>query len=177
MKPITILFCAALLALSPLVHASEQDRIDARIKTVKTQVSEHDKRIKKLEDSVKADSQEQNKKIAALEERQRAQGAKIDELVRELNAVKSNLDASSKSIDTLASTAKGARRTGNILLWILLPVAALVLLFAGFFFWPHNHIGQPPAPEPGARPKCPGCGWEHDPADTVCKNPACKVQF
>ncbi len=26
-------------------------------------------------------------------------------------------------------------------------------------------------------PKCPRCGMEHDPGDTVCKNPNCKTQF
>ena len=26
-------------------------------------------------------------------------------------------------------------------------------------------------------PKCPRCGMEHDPGDTVCKNPKCKTQF
>jgi uncharacterized coiled-coil protein SlyX len=178
MKTHIILICAALLALTPLVHASEQGRIDARIKPVKTQVENHETRIKALESSVKKDSNEQNQKIAGLERQLGEQESKINELVRELNAVKSKLDASSKSIDTLATTAKGARRTGNLALWILLPVAALVLLFVGFFLWPRNRAGQTVAsPEPGSRPKCPRCGWEHDPGDTVCKNPSCKVQF
>ena len=26
-------------------------------------------------------------------------------------------------------------------------------------------------------PKCPRCGMEHNPGDTVCKNPKCKTQF
>lgn len=174
----TIILCSALLILTPLVQASEADRIDARIKPVKAQVADHEKRTKALEKSVREDSEKQNKKIAELESRLTAQRKKIDELVQELNAVKSTLDASSKSIDTLASTAKGARRTGNLALWILLPVAALVLLFTGFFFWPRNRDGQSSTPlEPGLRPKCPRCGWEHDPDDTACKNPVCKTQF
>lgn len=27
------------------------------------------------------------------------------------------------------------------------------------------------------RPRCPRCGQEHDPGDTICKNPNCKTQF
>lgn len=174
----TIILSTALLALVPLVQASEADRIDARIKPVKAQVADHEKRIKTLEKSVKEDSEKQKIEIAELESRLTEQRNKIDELVQELNAVKSTLDASSKSIDTLASTAKGARRTGNLALWILLPVAALVLLFAGFFFWPRKRDGQTSTTvEPGARPTCPWCGLEHDPDDTACKNPACKMQF
>ena len=33
-----------------------------------------------------------------------------------------------------------------------------------------------PATDSG-RPKCPRCGQEHNPADTICKNPNCKTQF
>ena len=175
MKSHTILFCAALLALTPLVHASEQERIDARIKPVKTQVADHDKRIKALESSVKKDSDDQNKKIALLEKRLEAQEMELKKLrdwgEKKWNVGKEQLEKANKSAD-------GGNRKGNLALWILLPVAAIVLLFAGFFFWPRNRGGQTAtAIDPGTRPKCPRCGLEHDPGDTVCKNPACKLQF
>ena len=45
--------------------------------------------------------------------------------------------------------------------------------------WTRSYTPKSPfaSAGPGARPKCPRCGWEHDPGDTICKNPACKTQF
>ena len=36
---------------------------------------------------------------------------------------------------------------------------------------------QKQAATDSALPKCPRCGQEHDPGDTICKNPNCKTQF
>ena len=60
----------------------------------------------------------------------------------------------------------------------LVLLGSVVLLFIGWLFWPRK-MALPPSSSinSSTRPKCPRCGWEHDPADTICKNPDCKTQF
>lgn len=140
---------------------------NGRIDSLKTVANGTAKRVESLENELKS----RTKEIAD-------QKAKINELTEKLNETRKLLDKNLNDIEKLRG---GTERTGHrvrTILLLLVPIAAIVLLFAVFFFWPRNRAGQTTASvEPGARPKCPRCGWEHDPADTVCKNPACKVQF
>lgn len=131
-------------------------------------------------------------KLADLEKREKsntdAQTERIEQMEKEINQLSTKLADLQKweedkwkvgkdELSKAQKTAQVGNAKGIIALGILIPIAALVLLFAGFFFWPRTR-GETPAPPPsGTRPKCPGCGWEHDPGDTICKNPSCKVQF
>ena len=153
---------------------------NGRIDSLKTVANGTAKRVESLENELKSRTKEiadQKASILMLQMRPH-QKAKINELTEKLNETRKLLDKNLNDIEKLRG---GTERTGHrvrTILLLLVPIAAIVLLFAVFFFWPRNRAGQTTASvEPGARPKCPRCGWEHDPADTVCKNPACKVQF
>lgn len=146
-----------------------------------------DKQVGALTERVEEDE----KRIVDLEKREKenndGQAERIRELEGEVNRLSSELaelkkwgedkwSVGKEELSRANQTAVDGNAKGNLALWILLPVAALVLLFAVFFFWPRKRDGQSSTPlEPGSRPKCPRCGWEHDPGDTACKNPACKT--
>lgn len=72
--------------------------------------------------------------------------------------------------EKLKAAETGKQRYGLVLLFLGLSIVG----FGGWLFFPRK--ASPPI-APVGRPKCPRCGWEHDPGDTICKNPACKTQF
>lgn len=195
-----ILFCVYLF-VAPFVQGSEADRINKIVKPVRDQVSKHEERIRALETSVQKDSNEQNKRIAdhdqqinaletsvkrdsgeqnkridQLEETVGKQAAAINKLIVQLKEVQGKLDITAKAIDKVDGVTVENRKRVHVLLSVLTPVVIVVLAVFAFFFWPRNTIVSP-AVDVSGRSKCPRCGWEHDPADTVCKNPACKTQF
>lgn len=60
----------------------------------------------------------------------------------------------------------------------------LAIAILGFFIWVRTgskivtaQASQKQTEVDSNLPKCPRCGQEHDPTDTVCKNPNCKTQF
>lgn len=103
---------------------------------------------------------------------------KINELVAGLNDVRRKLDSKSKDIKKLPLEGGPYPPIGLVALWILLPIVLLLLLVGGYLFWPHHETGQTLASQSkSGLPKCPCCGWEHDPSESVCRNPRCKTHF
>ncbi len=144
---------------------------DEKVGKVQKSVEYHETRIKALETSVKKDSEEQNKRIAELEK-------KVDDLSKDLAAL--DKWAKEKWGIGVQELEKVKDQDPKVPFWVkllLFSVAAIILAVLGFAFWPRKTVSPPSSAESSDRPKCPRCGWEHDPKDTVCKNPNCKTQF
>jgi hypothetical protein len=162
------------------------DRIDSLKNTSNATAKKTDEIEKRL---VSLDSL--NKKNA---EQSHTTAKKVEELEKRLAAADKIIADQSKQIQTLREwvedkweLGKGelARanekadqgiRTGSYSLWLIIPISAAILFVLGFFFWPRKTVSAL-AVDVSGLPKCPRCGREHDPADTICKNPACKTQF
>ncbi len=173
--PLSLLALCLSVATNAFASPDKDDMksTDGKVANVQKQVSGHEERIKKLEASVKKDSDEQNKKIADLEKKVGNLSGKLAEL-KEWSEEKWN--TGKRELEKVNAKAKDGKEKSNLALWILVPVVAVVLVVLVFFFWPRKPVSSA---GPGAfdRPKCPRCGWEHAPGDTICKNPACKTQF
>ena len=154
---------------------------DKKVGKVENTVSDLESRIDNLETSVENDSEEQDKRIAQLEK-------KVDDLSKELTALDKwahekwdkgveELEKANEKAENASKEAKKGVRTSSYSLGLLLPVAAIILIILGFAFWPRKTVSPSSSADSSDRPKCPRCGWEHDPKDTVCKNPNCKTQF
>lgn len=140
-----------------------------------------DRRIRESEGRITKVTLQQNTEIAKLQDRVdklekslQAQAETNKQLSAQLENLKKDLGEQIQTTDTKAD--KVGKRW-MIALWVGIPLLVLVLLGVGFLFVPTSSRSGISSREGGGRPKCPRCGWEHDPGDTVCKNPACKTQF
>ena len=109
----------------------------------------------------------QNRRIEELED-------KVKELSKELSALENwTKEKWGVSIDEL----KRVDGKSSVSIWLLLLIVFVIVAILAFAFWPRRRLASELPPGSGLQPKCPRCGWEHDPGDTVCKNPACKTHF
>ena len=60
--------------------------------------------------------------------------------------------------------------------WIACPVTLFIFLYCFVFRDKSSPVVSPTVSETD-HPKCPRCGLEHNPGDTVCKNPNCQTYF
>ena len=178
---ITILILAICLLGAPGVFAKpdkdDKEYTDKKVAEIYKTVSGHETRIHALESSVKNDSEDQNKRLGNLERTVGNQTEAINKLIAQVKEVQEKLDITTKAIDEVGGTTEENQRWVKILLSILIPIIAITLAVLGFAFWPRKVLSPSASTDSSARPKCPRCGWEHDPKDTVCKNPNCKTQF
>ena len=114
-------------------------------------------------------------RIANLENRIDEQALTINQLVDRLNEVQRSLEINADTISKVRETTKRTSAWVRVLRAVLVPVGLIVLVILGFFFWPRRTISPPS--DTSARPKCPRCGLEHEPGDTICKNPSCQTRF
>ncbi len=144
------------------------------VATVQKSVEHHETRIKALEISVKKDLEEQNKRISELEK-------KVDDLSKKLAALDKwsheKWDKGGEELEKANKKTEKVDKKSSYSLWLLVPVTIVILAVVVFAFWPRKTVSPSAVAESSDRPKCPRCGWEHDPKDTVCKNPNCKTQF
>lgn len=115
---------------------------------------------------------EHTKSIDELSETVRLHTETINKLIKQLEAVQKQLDINAEKIDSIPVASPTAFWI-KVLLW---GIGVLIIAVMGFIFWPRKPISSAYA-DPYKRPRCPRCGWEHDPTDTICKNPNCKTQF
>ncbi len=138
---------------------------------------------------------ETNDRIDSLKSTSNATGKKAEVLEKRLEELYQTVQKQSETINTLSGQLKEVQGKLQINaneiaslprdppptpLWVKMPLAiivALILAVLVFAFWPRKTVSPSVSTESSDRPKCPCCGWEHDPKDTVCKNPNCKIQF
>ena len=107
--------------------------------------------------------------------------AQIEELkasVKELQArVDSLWEKGATNLETIGRKGDKTDIKANVALWITIPIVMVICSILCFAFWPRKSKSVAISSVRSDQHKCPRCGWEHDPSDTVCKNPNCKTQF
>jgi hypothetical protein len=63
------------------------------------------------------------------------------------------------------------------IMWLWLLLFLFVVGVVRLIFRNKSLYDSVPPPSGDVLPRCPRCGQEHGPDDTVCKNPACRTQF
>lgn len=103
----------------------------------------------------------------------------LTELKSSVKELQSTVDSLSKRVSDIDGMPPVV--TGHMLpswvLFIIIVICIIIFAFAIFLFWPRGKSSTSSFVNSSSRPKCPCCGREHDPGDTVCKNPNCKTQF
>lgn len=94
----------------------------------------------------------------------------LEKRQREIGTLQKEVENQRQRADTAEA---GKQRYGLVLLFVALSIVG----FGGWLFFPRKVDCSPSDLSASGRPKCPRCGWEHDPSDTICKNPDCKTQF
>ena len=116
-----------------------------------------------------------------LDELRSSTNKKDEALNRRIDELQASVSKLQKRVDSLwekgATNLDKADTKANVALWITIPIVMVVCGILCLAFWPKRSKSLPPNPALSDKLKCPRCGWEHAPGDTVCKNPKCKTQF
>ena len=117
------------------------------------------------------------KKVETLENRlaaiQKAVSNYWETGTNNMDAIQAAVRQTDQRIKDIENKPNGGAK-GTIALLITIPTTLVLVAFMALAFWPKK-ASAPSVPQ--SKNKCPRCGWEHDPNDTVCKNPSCKTQF
>ena len=137
-------------------------------------LSEEIRPIKHDINSLTEGTSSNTKAIKALNERIQKLESDVSRLQKKVDSL---WDKGAKNLDALDNKVKGTDRNANIALWISLSIVLSVFGVLCLVFWPRKSKVASPNPTLSDKHKCPRCGWEHDPDDTVCRNPNCRTQF
>jgi len=136
-------------------------------------LSEEIRPIKRDINSLTEGTSSNTKAIKALNER-------IQKLESDVSRLQGKVDSLEKGATNLETIGRKGDKTdikANVALWITIPIVIVICGVLGLAFWPRKSKPVPISATRSDQHKCPRCGWEHDPDDTVCRNPNCKVQF
>ena len=103
--------------------------------------------------------------------------AQIEELKASVNKLQAKVDILEKGAKNLENSGDKTDIKANVALWITIPIGMVICCILCLAFWPRRSKSSTINPTRSKQNKCPRCGWEHDPGDTVCKNPNCTIQF
>ena len=152
------------LVFSPFVIASP-DRDDMKYT---------DGKVKKVRDEW---VESHNKLVEVVDEKT----VQIKELQASVNELQAKVDSlwekGATNLETIGRKGDKTDIKANVALWITIPIVMVICGVLGLAFWPRKSKPVPISATRSDQHKCPRCGWEHDPSDTVCKNPNCKTQF
>ena len=155
------------LVFSPFVNASP-DRDDMKYT---------DKLVNEVRNYL---VEKHNKLVGAVDERTK----QIEELEVSVNKLQERVDRLEKDVKDLKNIGQNIGLKGdqtdikaNVALWITIPIVMVICGVLCLAFWPRRSKSATINSTRSDQHKCPRCGWEHDPGDTVCKNPNCKTQF
>ena len=136
-------------------------------------LSEEIRPIKHDINSLTEGTSSNTKAIKALNER-------IQKLESDVNRLQKRVDSLEKGATNLESIGRKGDKTdikANVALWITIPIVMVICSILCFAFWPRKSKSVAISSARSDQHKCPRCGWEHDPDDTVCRNPNCRTQF
>ena len=140
-----------------------------------------DRRLSEAINPIKSDIRDLTEGIGNHTETIRTLTERIKRLETDVSNLQQEIDSlwnkGAKNFDDLDTKVKGTDRNANIALWISLSIVLSVCGILCLVFWPRKSKAASLNPTLSDKPKCPRCGWEHDPGATVCKNPNCKTQF
>lgn len=159
--------CVMVFVLSPFAKAeSDRDYSDRRL-------SEEIRPIKLNINTLTGGTTNNTRAIKALT-------ARIKKLESDVSRLQGKVDSLEKRATNLETIGRKGDKTdikANVALWITIPIVMVICGVLGLAFWPRKSKPVPISATRSDQHKCPRCGWEHDPDDTVCRNPNCKVQF
>ena len=167
MKARFFLLFVAIFTVSPFAKAERDKAYSDR------RLSEEIRPIKDDINSLTEGTSSNTKAIKTLKER-------IQKLESDVNRLQNRVDSLEKGATNLESISRKGDKTdikANVALWITIPIVMVICGVLGLAFWPRKSKPVPISATRSDQHKCPRCGWEHDPDDTVCRNPNCKVQF
>ena len=156
------------LVLSPFAKAESDKAYSDR------RLSEEIEPIKCGINSLTEAASSNTKAIKALNERIQKLESDVSSLQKKVDRL---WDKGAKNLDALDNKVKGTDRNANIALWISLSIVLSVCGTLCLVFWPRKSKTIAINPTLSDKHKCPRCGWEHGPEDTVCRNPNCRTQF
>ena len=167
------------LAYVPFVNAYNDN--DAR-KALRTTISEINDNIDNLRASAARDDEALSSRInKSLDELRTSIAKKDKDLSSRIDELQASVNELQERVDSLWE--KGATNLdktdikANVALWITIPIVMVICGILCLAFWPRRSKAATTNSTRADQHKCPRCGWEHDPGDTVCKNPNCKTQF
>ena len=156
------------LVFSPFAKAESDKAYSDRRLSEEMRPIKHD--IKSLTEGTSSNS----KAINALNERIQKLESDVSSLQEKVDSL---WDKGAKNLDDLDSKVQGTGRNANIALWISLSIVLSICCTLCLVFWPRKSKTIAINPTLSDKHKCPRCGWEHGPEDTVCRNPNCRTQF
>ena len=136
-------------------------------------LSEEIRPIKRDINSLTEGTSSNTKAIKVLNER-------IQKLESDVSSLQKKVDSLEKGVKNLETIGRKGDKTdikANVALWITIPIVMVICGVLGLAFWPRKSKPVPISATRSDQHKCPRCGWEHDPEDTVCRNPNCRTQF
>ena len=152
------------LVFSPFVIASP-DRDDIKYT---------DGKVKKVRD----EWVESHNKLVEVVDEKTVQIKELQASVKELQAMVDSLkEGSTIKLEDIGREGDKTAIKANIALWISIPIVIVVCGILCLVFWPRKSKSVSINPALSDKHKCPRCGWEHSPEDTVCRNPNCRTQF
>ena len=159
--------CVMVLVLSPFAKAeSDKDYSDRRLSE---EIGPIKSNIRRLIDGIGRHTEA----INTLNER-------IQRLESDVSRLQGKVDSLEKGATNLETIGRKGDKTdikANVALWITIPIVMVICSILCFAFWPRKSKPVTISSARSDQNKCPRCGWEHDPDDTVCRNPNCRTQF
>lgn len=160
------LILASVIVYSQFVYAEWGDKAYAD-RRLREEMSPIRRQLADLSSDFGKKSESNDESISALNKR-------IEELQKSINDLQEKVDDYwSKGATNLTRTDTKA----NVALWIISLTALSLCAVLCLIFWPRKSVANTVSTTLSTKRKCPRCGWEHDPGDTICKNPNCKTQF
>ena len=151
------------LVFSPFVNASP-DREDMKYT---------DKKVQEVRDYLV----EAHNDLVRVVDKHSAQIEKLQASVNKLQERVDSLEKSATNLETIGRKGDKTDIKANVALWITIPIVMVICSILCFAFWPRKSKSVAISSARSDQHKCPRCGWEHDPDDTVCRNPNCRTQF
>lgn len=166
------------LVFSPFVIASpdrdDMKYTDGKVKKVRDEwVESHNKLVEVVDEKTVQIKELQ----ASVNKSDKVLNNRIEELQASVNELQAKVESLWEKGATIGRKGDKTDIKANVALWITIPIVMVICGVLGFAFWPRKSKSVPVSAARSDQRKCPRCGWEHDPSDTVCKNPNCKTQF
>ena len=164
MKTRHLLTCVMILACAP--HAIAYNDNDARM-AVQPTISTINERLNKLQESTAKSDDDLDRQIKELRASVSELQSKVDGLWKK----------GATNLENIGRKGDKADIKANVALWISVPIVMVICSVVCLVFWPKKTRAVTINSGRTDNNICPRCGWEHDPGDTVCKNPNCRTQF
>ena len=170
MKARFFLACVIALAYAPFANAYNDDQArEALQPTVDA--------IKVRQEKTDSDINDCLARLASLDTKARHHAEEMQNLKGEILALTNAVADISVKVESVGKEVAKANAKANVTIWIAVVFALFLLVFCCLVFWPRPIKPVATNPVLPDTRKCPRCGCERDPGDTVCKNPNCKTRF